>query len=801
MKLTLPQFAYVFLGGFYIAMAALHLILYTFNRHRKMNLFYGLGLVVASMNYTLVDLSIDPGYSHTDEKANVLLNTISNGILLYFAVYYIVASNQPGLKKFIQYFAWPYLAGLMALVILPYNSNAFFIIESILRFTCYLAALVILVYGFVKRTPNFYLIMVATFGLILTEMFLAADVFNLWAAANPYPPMRSLLIVIGYAAPFLAYSTYLSKDLALTSKKLMKEHIMNERLSREKYEQETVTRKLLEVQNIELERSVMERTRQISSQKEELEAQADKIMELDKIKSRFFANISHEFRTPLSLILGPLEKRLSTKQPPEDQRDIELMHRSASRLLSLVNQLLDLSKLEDGSLSLRVTEQDITQSVSSIASQFASMAEARGIHFVVNSTEPISIFIDSDKITKIISNLLSNAFKFTAAGGSITVVVKKGDANFKYAEGYAEILVVDTGVGIDAEHLPRIFNRFYQVDNSVTREYEGSGIGLSLTKELVDLHHGDISVSSTMGKGSTFVVTLPLGKSHLQPEEIDTMSTLVSSQVSSMSWATPGSTEGVELNGASHANPKILLVEDNTDMRYYLRDGLKDQFTILEAADGEEGLKIALAEVPDLIVSDLMMPRLDGMSLCQKLKVDERTSHIPLILLTAKADVQTKIEGFQVGADDYIPKPFHTGELNARIVNLIEGRKKLQEKFSRQLSLRPREIQVISLEEKFIQKVVSIIEDNIGNATFSVDILAREAAMSSVQLYRKLKAVTGSTPNDLIRNMRLERASSLLKQRSGNVADIAYQVGFNNLSYFAKCFREKYGLTPSESLK
>jgi signal transduction histidine kinase/AraC-like DNA-binding protein len=800
MKLWLPQYAYVFLGGFYFAMAALHLILYTFNRHRKMNLFYGLGLAVASTNYAFVDISIDPDYSAIDEKANILLNTISNGTLLYFAVYYIIASNEPRLKKFVRYFSWPYVIGFVTLIFLPQSSLAFYLIETVLRLTCYLAAIVIFLYGFIMRTPNFYLIMVATLGLILTEIFPAADLFNLWDATDPYPPARCLLIIIGYSFPFLAYSTYLSKDLALTSKKLVKEHIMNERLSREKYEQEMLTRKLLEVQNIELERNVLERTREISSQKEELEAQADKIIELDKIKSRFFANISHEFRTPLALILGPLEKKLAGQHAPEERRDIEVMHRSASRLLTLVNQLLDLSKLEDGSLKLHAAQQDISQSVSSIASQFASMAEARGIQFEVNATQSTMAFFDKDKLTKIVSNLLSNAFKFTSAPGNIKVVVKKGEPDEKYVEGYAEILVSDTGVGMAKEHLTKIFNRFYQVDNSMTREYEGSGIGLSLTKELVELHHGDIFVTSELGKGSAFVVRLPLGQSHLEPDEIFATGNIDVEENSLLQPPTTNGVDGHDHSEVGRALPRILLVDDNADMLYYLRDGLKEHFAIIEAADGEKGLEQAVTEIPDVIVSDLMMPKLDGKSLCQKLKLDERTSHIPLILLTAKADLASKIEGFQVGVDDYIPKPFHIEELNARIKNLIESRKKLQEKFTRQIAMRPKELRAESLEEKFIHKVVSIIETNISDPSFGVDFLAREAAMSNVQLYRKLKAITGTTPNDLIRNIRLERASSLLRQRAGNVADIAYQVGFNNLSYFSKCFREKFGLTPSESL-
>jgi signal transduction histidine kinase/DNA-binding response OmpR family regulator len=610
---------------------------------------------------------------------------------------------------------------------------------------------------------------------------------------------RNILILIGYAVPFIAYSAYTSKDLALTSKKLAKELVMNEKLTKEKYEQELVTRKLLEAQNVELERSVQERTRQISMQKEELASQAEKIIELDKVKSRFFANISHEFRTPLTLILGPLSKRMESVTDPQESQELLMMHRNASRLLNLVNQLLDLSKLEDGSLRLKAARSRFDEFFSAVGSQFVSAAEAKKIKFMMHVSEPVELYFDPDKMHKILANLLSNAFKFTPSGGAITFAIRKCEPNTRFSEGYVEVLAMDTGVGIDPIHLPHIFNRFYQADNSFTREFEGSGIGLSLTKELVELHGGEITVTSTAGKGTCFVVQLPQGKKHLKEDEIQAKSPALNldSVVDDLSLLEDELADVID----SSRLPKLLVVEDNADMRHYIHESLKTSFVVLEAMNGVEGLTKAQIEIPDLIVSDLMMPHMDGLQLCMQIKADERTSHIPVILLTAKADNAYKIEGYQLGADDYIPKPFDVKELEIRIKNLIESRKKLQARYSSQLSFKPRNIQVQSADEKFIKKIGEIIEGHMDDFSFSVEVLADEAALSNVQLYRKLKALTGNAPNDLIRSMRLERAASLLKQKGGNVADIAYQVGFSNLSYFTKCFKEKYNQLPSEILK
>ena len=530
-------------------------------------------------------------------------------------------------------------------------------------------------------------------------------------------------------------------------------------------------------------------------------AEAEKLREVDILKSNFFANISHEFRTPLTLLLGPLEKRSAMASDPGDKKELNMMHRNASRLLTLVNQLLDLSRLEAGTLSLKCRYFELHPTILSIMSQFSSMADSKAINFEVSTPQkPVALFFDPDKLEKIITNLLSNAFKFTPVGGSIilTITQQSPDENFK--NGYAEIIIADTGTGIEPEHLSKIFDRFYQVDMSSTRAYEGSGIGLSLTKELVELHHGTISVTSTAGKGSTFTVKLPLGDSHLKREEVESADVEItipkSNGVDHIDQPEDNNIENTILG-----LPRLLLVEDNADLRYYLRENLKQQFSLSEAEDGEKGIATALTEIPDLIISDLMMPKINGLQLCQQLKEDEKTSHIPIILLTAKADIETKLQGYKHGADDYIAKPFQIEEVIVRIENLIANRKRIQEKFARHLSLTPGAVPVTSIDERFLKRAMEVVEKFIADSSFGVEPFAQEIGVSHTQLYRKLHAITGFNPNEFIRHMRLLRAADLMRQKAGNVADITYQVGFNNLSYFSKVFKEKFGVTPIEFLK
>ena len=524
--------------------------------------------------------------------------------------------------------------------------------------------------------------------------------------------------------------------------------------------------------------------------------EADRYHELDTLKSRFFANISHEFRTPLTMLLGPIEKRLSNATDASDKKELSIMRNNASRLLTLVNQLLDLSRLESGSLKLQCRQLNLNKLIERVSSQFASMADSRNITFQIDASEAVDLFADAEKVEKIITNLLSNAFKFTAAHGSIRLSIGKSATDKQFPVGSAKITVKDTGIGINDDDLPRIFDRFYQVDNTTTRQYEGSGIGLALVKELVDFHHGSVAAESIAGEGTCFTILLPLGKEHLTRDEL--VLTPAEKLPLDQPPAMTDSLEEVDDIDAGPSMPKLLIIEDNADLRYYLRSCLSGKYNVVESPDGTDGYQKALEQIPDLVVTDLMMPGMDGIELCEKLKAEEKTSHIPIILLTAKVDHSTKLDGLKKGADDYITKPFSPDELLTRVENLITIRRNLQQKYSRQLRLMPSAIDVVSMEDRFVKKVMTVIEQYMEDTSFSVDVLASEMAMSNTQLYRKLKSLTGFTPNELIRNTRLERAASLLRQRAGNVADIAYLVGFNNLSYFSKCFKEKFGVSPSE---
>ncbi|MDH3252525.1 MAG: ATP-binding protein, partial [Ignavibacteria bacterium] len=547
--------------------------------------------------------------------------------------------------------------------------------------------------------------------------------------------------------------------------------------------------------------------------------EAEKLREVDAMKMRFFANISHEFRTPLTLILGPVGKLLSRAQRADDQEDLHIIRRNGLRLLELINQLLDIAKLDAGRMKIQVQALDLVPYLKGLVFSFASLAERKHIQLEFQPTEEsITAYVDRDKVQKIVTNLLYNAFKFTPEGGEIRVGVSlaggaiESGLDQEHPEttgGFVEIVVSDNGVGIPMEKLEKIFHRFYQADDSHVREHEGTGIGLALTKELVEVHHGHISVTSEPGKGSTFRVRLPLGKEHWQEEEIveDTESAeerAVAVPVSVVDVSggeeakamKDGNDEPEDTTG--DARPLVLVVEDNADVRSYIRSYLTQQYRVEEAVDGLAGLETAIDHMPDLVVSDIMMPKMDGVELCRKLKTDERTSHIPVILLTARASDEGKLEGLETGADDYIIKPFDVQELQVRIKNLIELRKTLREKYRRHCVLEPQDTPIESMDEKFLRKVLDVVQEQMSEPGFSTTTLAQGVCMSRMQLNRKLHALTGRSPHDFIRNLRLQRAAKLLDAHWGNVAEIAFEVGFNSLSHFSKAFREEYGVLPSE---
>ncbi|HSI77511.1 MAG TPA: two-component regulator propeller domain-containing protein [Lunatimonas sp.] len=525
--------------------------------------------------------------------------------------------------------------------------------------------------------------------------------------------------------------------------------------------------------------------------------EAEKMHELDRTKSAFFANISHEFRTPLTLISGTVEK-LKNKDEDLSKRDKDygLIHRNASKLHQLINQLLDLSKLEAGKLKVDEHPGEIISFLRRCAGSFVSLSESKQITYKIEMDEsPVYVYFDTEKLEKIISNLLSNAFKFTPKGGEVDFLVDVGPLENGFHQ--LKILVKDTGIGIPKEKTEHIFERFYQVESTSTRSYEGTGIGLSLVHELVRLLEGDVSVKSEPGKGSVFEMTLPLkpaSASYIRLNKIEGTLELTPESV----IHTPYSTINGFFNPPRSSRPLVLVVEDNPEMRQYIGESLNGEYRISEAENGKTGVEKAVELMPDLILSDVMMPELDGVSLSDQLKKDERTSHIPIILLTARADEDSKLDGLETGADDYLTKPFQVEELLLRIKNLITSRKRLREKYSRSFSLEPSEITVTSTDERLLTRLLSIMEDNLSNPEFDVERLSREIGMSRVNLHRKLKALIDQAPTEFIRTFRLKRAAYLLSKNYGNISEVAFNLGFNSLTYFSRSFKQYYGVTPSE---
>jgi signal transduction histidine kinase/ligand-binding sensor domain-containing protein/DNA-binding response OmpR family regulator len=539
--------------------------------------------------------------------------------------------------------------------------------------------------------------------------------------------------------------------------------------------------------------------------------------ETDKMKSRFFANISHEFRTPLTLIIGPAE-RMIAEAPDDIKKDANTIIRNARRLLQLINQLLDLSKLEAGKLKPEISKGNIVSFIKGVAFSFESLADSKDITLQVQAEkEDIALYFDTEKMLQILSNILSNAFKFTHEGGKITVSISEFiPPGQEMHPQFVEIVIRDTGIGISSEEIPRLFDRFYQVDSSFTKEFEGTGIGLALTKELVELHHGTIRVESkkedynAAGSGWTkFTVVLPLGKDHFSSEVIFKPDagqisaderTYLTSDVPDHQ---PRAIKAVIAGASPGEKNIILIVEDNYDMRQFIRESLDADYIIEEAANGEQGVRKAEKLIPDLIISDMMMPRMDGNELVRILKNDEKTSHIPIILLTAKAGREDKLEGLETGADDYLTKPFDQKELQVRIKNLVNIRKKLQEKYARADYMvsginkdRPG-----SIDQKFMFKVGETIEKHISEEEFNIEEFCSELAMSRTQLHRKIKALTGKSASLYIRSVKLANARKMIEEQSGNISEIAYSLGFSSPAYFTRCFREEYGYPPSEMIK
>lgn len=535
---------------------------------------------------------------------------------------------------------------------------------------------------------------------------------------------------------------------------------------------------------------------------EQLEKQQQE--ELHRTRIHFFTNIIHEIRTPLTLIMGPV-KILEEEQASDPwlRRQLEVMKGSINRLMRLAEQLLDFQKHEMGNVRIKVREMHLEAWLEAIASDFQSYAVSRRIDLkVVSSPSPTLLLMDPDEMEKVFHNLLINAFKFTPTGGKITISTRlSGDEHIS-------ILVEDNGIGISVEETERIFRRFYQAGNP---HHQGFGIGLALCKSIVELHHGTIAAESVeAGKSqksfTRFVITLPLGKSAYQPEDItdwkDLPTTLPKhSPFEEDLFQEDGKTATRATGKRAAGAPLILVIEDQDDIRSYLKDLLSDRYEIAEAANGAAGWELASTILPDLIISDISMPFMDGTTLTNLVKTDERTNHIPVILLTAYDSLEQQINGLEKGADDYISKPFHPKVLLTRIRNLLRIREELKEKFRHKVSLAPAEPDTPPHPDNiFLQKLMVVIEDNISNPEFNLNELIQEMGMSRPVLFRKIKMLTDCSVMDLVRSVRMKKAEMLLKQKTMSVSEVAFAVGFNDPKYFSKSFRNQFGKTPSDYL-
>jgi len=536
---------------------------------------------------------------------------------------------------------------------------------------------------------------------------------------------------------------------------------------------------------------------------EEERINREKDEELHEMKLKFFTNVSHELRTPLTLIIGPLEKLKSEKIKLNKviRSEIDLIHNNAKKLLRHVNNLMDFRKDEMGKLRLKAAKGEFISFAKETFLSFKQLAESKNIDYSFSSDiSSQNLYFDREKVEIIIYNLLSNAFKFTPEGGSVKVNIFNPESIEEDTKKIIGISFKDNGKGISSNSIDQIFERYYQIDSSKP-EPKGSGIGLAITKRFIELHQGNISVDSKEGEGTCFTLTLPLGKSHLQESEIYTAKGREDELF-------VYDNEGEELQGETKKEttpriinkdlPNLLVVEDNDELRKFIVSCFKDEFNIYEASDGGAGYEKAIQLIPDIIISDVMMPEMDGITLCTNLKKYVNTSHIPIILLTARTSLVFKKNGLETGADDYITKPFKPDILQLKVQNLLDSRKKLQEFFVRNHKINPTEVVVTSKDDEFLQRAVDCVESNLSNSEFNVSVFIQEIGMSRSVLFKKIKGLTGLSTTEFIRTIRIKRAAQFLSQDFGSISEVAYKVGFNDLKYFRTCFRKQFNSSPTE---
>ena len=547
-----------------------------------------------------------------------------------------------------------------------------------------------------------------------------------------------------------------------------------------------------------LNKELFKQKQQLEEQRDKLEEQRDQLIQLSHqleeathAKLVFFTNISHDFRTPLTLVADPVEHLLADKTLSGDQhRMLMLIQRNVNILLRLVNQILDFRKYENGKTEYTPVTVDVLSSFEGWNESFQAAARKKHIHFSFDSMPDTDYhtLADMEKLERIYFNLLSNAFKFTPENGKIAVRLSSLS---KEDERWIRFTVANTGSMISAEHIRNVFDRFYKID----MHHTGSGIGLALVKAFVEMHGGMISVESDEKQGTVFTVELPVQSCEAVAAEPDTTLVSADSRTTDVLLA-----EEEELEkGYDSSKPSVLIIDDNEDIRSYVHTLLHTDYTVIEAADGSEGIRKAMKYVPDLIISDVMMPGIDGIECCRRLKSELQTCHIPVILLTVCSLDEQRIQGYDGGADSYISKPFSSQLLLARVRNLIDSHRRLKQFFGDGQTLAKED--VCDMDKDFVERFKSLIEEKMGDSGLNVEDLGKDMGLSRVQLYRKIKSLTNYSPNELLRIARLKKAASLLASSDMTVAEIGYEVGFSSPSYFAKCYKEQFGESPTDFLK
>ena len=537
--------------------------------------------------------------------------------------------------------------------------------------------------------------------------------------------------------------------------------------------------------------------------------------QLNEAKLQFFINISHEIRTPMTLIINPLEKLLAEKKGGEVQKTYLMIYRNAQRILRLINQLMDIRKLDKGQMFMKFRETDMVGFIDDVMLTFDYMARKKKIHFSFEHAMPqLKVWVDMNNFDKILMNIFSNAFKYTPEQGEITVSLSTGrDATRRDPlKEYFEITVTDSGIGLDREKIERIFERFYQIDNDVTKSNFGTGIGLHLSRSLVELHHGIILAENREdAPGSRFVIRIPLGSAHLRTDELEDVeagitphAVLVKPEKTDLEEVfEEGEDEEDEESkktGKAKNRMRILIVEDEEEILSYLKEELEGDYRIMTRKNGREAYDTILADTPDLVISDIMMPEMDGLSLCRKIKQNTNVNHVPVILLTAKSKPEDTMEGMATGADAYMVKPFNTELLKSTIANLLANRKLLKSKFSgaQQQEDKVQKLSMKSADEILMSKIMKVINENLSNPDLNVEMLAANVGLSRVHVHRKLKELTNLSARDFIKNIRLQQAAALLKEKKLTVSEVAYATGYTNLSHFSSSFKEVHGMSPKE---